>query len=115
MNLGAAAKAGGLLNPAVMEASPMGRMGPAAGIMAGAAKTALAQPPPAARPAQPGATNVAVQPQNPAEPPAPATGVDFGGSNDPQMNAWLNSQAGHLDYPRHPKGGHFLTGPFKGK
>lgn len=78
-----------------------------------AASTPPPQQAPAARPAQPGAPNVAVQPQNPAEPAAPQTGVDFGGSNDPAMNAWLNQQGAALMYPRHPKSGHYLTGPFK--
>jgi hypothetical protein len=106
MNFGAAAKREAMLSPSVVETSPMGAATPATGIMA-AAGAAMAKP--AATPA------MQVRPQNPAEPPMPATGVDFGGTNDPQMNEWLNQQAGMLDFPRHPKTGHFLAGPFKRK
>ena len=51
---------------------------------------------------------------NPAAQPDPKPDM-FGGTNDPAMNEWLNTQQGLLDYPRHPRLDYFLTGPFKGK
>lgn len=100
-------------------ARPAKRASFAASAFPGNESPAPSTPPPAqvpaARPQAPGTPTApaTVQPQNPAV--MPQMGIDFGGTNDAAMDDWLNMQAGMLDYPRHPKSGHFLTGPYKNK